>query len=107
MAKILTGKVISTAMNGVIVVEVTRKTPHPLYKKLMKKSKKFKVAVNGKTAVVGDTVSIRETRPISKDTHFALYEKESKATAAKVPAEKKEAAVAKPTVKKTKKEGKN
>lgn len=74
MAKIHTGKVVSTGMTGVVVVEVTRKTPHPLYKKLMKRSKRFKVAVNGKTVAVGDTVSIKETRPISKDTHFALFE---------------------------------
>ena len=59
---------------GIVIVEVTRKTPHPLYKKLLKRSKKFKVATNGMSATVGDRVSIKETRPISKDTHFALVE---------------------------------
>jgi len=79
MAKILTGVVVSTSMRGVIVVEVTRKTPHPLYKKLMKRSKKFKVATNGQEVAVGDTVQIRDTRPLSKDTHFVLHtEKEGK-----------------------------
>ena len=73
MAKILTGKVVTTAMQGVVVVEVTRKTPHPLYKKLMKRSKKFKVATNGQSVAIGDRVQIRETRPLSKDTHFVLY----------------------------------
>jgi small subunit ribosomal protein S17 len=76
MAKILTGTVISTAMNGVAIVEVTRKTPHPLYKKLLKRSKKFKVALAGQAVAVGDTVSIRESRPISKDTHFVLQQEE-------------------------------
>ncbi len=80
MAKVLTGKVISTSMTGVVVVEVTRKTPHPLYKKLLKRSKKFKVALNGATVTVGDTVSMIETRPMSKDTHFALFTPEKKPT---------------------------
>lgn len=75
MAKILTGKVVSTGMTGIVVVEVIRKTPHPLYKKLLKRSKKFKVATNGQPVAIGDTVSIQETRPISKETHFALQRK--------------------------------
>ncbi len=73
MAKILTGQVVSTGMNGVVVVEVTRKTRHPLYKKLMKRSKKFKVATQGQAVAVGDNVQIRESRPLSKDTHFVLH----------------------------------
>jgi small subunit ribosomal protein S17 len=87
MAKILSGKVVSVAMSGVAVVEVTRKKPHPLYKKLLKRSKKFKVALQGKTVALGDTVSIQETRPLSKDTHFILHEngkeKKSQVTSAK------------------------
>ena len=78
MAKLLTGKVVSLTMQGVIVVEVTRKTPHPLYKKLMKRSKKFKAATNGQEVALGDTVTIRETRPLSKDTHFMLASEERK-----------------------------
>lgn len=78
MAKVLTGKVVSTTMQGVVVVEVTRKTPHPLYKKLLKRSKKFKVATNGQTVAIGDTVTIRETRPRSKDTYFMLHAEERK-----------------------------
>ena len=104
MAKILTGKVISTAMNGVAIVEVTRKTPHPLYKKLLKRSKNFKVALNGNAVTVGDTVQIIETRPISKDMHFALLTPDAKQkTATKTAAsDKKEPAKEKkkPTVKK-------
>lgn len=78
MAKVLTGKVVSLAMTGVAVVEVTRKTPHPLYKKLLKRSKKFKAALNGQTVSLGDTVSIIETRPISKEIHFAVKNLEEK-----------------------------
>lgn len=78
MAKVLSGVVVSTGMNGVAVVSVTRKTPHPLYKKLIKRSKKFKVATNGKEVVIGENVQIRETRPLSKDTHFVLHTEERK-----------------------------
>jgi small subunit ribosomal protein S17 len=72
MAKILEGTVISTKMQNTIVVEVTRKKPHPLYKKLLKRSKKYKVVTNGETVVVGSTVRIVETKPMSKDKHFVL-----------------------------------
>ena len=68
----MTGTVVSTKMQNTIVVEVTRKVPHPLYKKLLKHSKKFKADTNGITAKVGDTVSIIEIKPMSKDKHFAL-----------------------------------
>jgi small subunit ribosomal protein S17 len=83
MAKVLTGVVVSTGMNGVVVVEVTRKTPHPLYKKLMKRSKKFKAATQGKTLTIGETVQIKESRPISKDTHFVIHQEEKKAKGGK------------------------
>jgi len=72
MAKRITGTVVSTKMQNTIVVEVTRKVPHPLYKKLLKQSKKFKADTNGQTAKIGDTVVITETKPISKDKHFIL-----------------------------------
>jgi len=72
MAKTLKGTVVSIKMNGAVVVEVTRRVPHPKYKKLLKRSKKFKAALNGQTVQTGDTVSITETRPMSKDIHFAV-----------------------------------
>lgn len=75
MAKHIIGTVVSTKMQNTIVVEVTRKVPHPLYKKLLKHSKKFKADTNGQTVKVGDTVSIIEIKPMSKDKHFALENK--------------------------------
>ena len=60
-------------MNNTAVVEVTRITPHPLYRKLLKKSKKYKVETNGQKLVAGQMVKIIETRPIAKDKHFAIY----------------------------------
>lgn len=73
MAKTLNGIVTSIAMKDTIVVEVTRYVPHLLYKKLQKRSKKFKVATNGMTeVVVGDHVKIVETKPMAKGKHFKL-----------------------------------
>lgn len=72
MLKILTGVVVSTKMKNTISVEVTRKVAHPLYKKLIKRSKKFKAETMGQAVKLGDTVTIVETKPISKDKHFAL-----------------------------------
>jgi small subunit ribosomal protein S17 len=74
MAKILVGKVIATKMQDTVIVEVTRRVPHPLYKKLLKRSEKFKVDIKGQEVAVGRTVRIVETKPISKDKHFKLLE---------------------------------
>lgn len=76
MAKVLAGKVVSAKMNDTVIVEVVRRTPHPLYKKLVKKSKKFKVDSKGQEVVLGQDVKIVETRPIAKDKHFKLLVKE-------------------------------
>ncbi|MEX2007235.1 MAG: 30S ribosomal protein S17 [Candidatus Levyibacteriota bacterium] len=75
MSKIIEGKVVSVKMQGVVIVRVGRKTPHPLYKKLLNKSKKYKAAVGEVAVSLGDKVRIIETRPLSKDTHFKLLEK--------------------------------
>ncbi len=72
MAKILTGKVISIKMQDTAVVEVTRRTPHKLYKKLLKRSKHYKVDTKEQAVVVGQTVKIVETIPMSKDKHFKV-----------------------------------
>lgn len=72
MAKTITGTVVSVAMQNTIVVEVTRRVPHPLYKKLLKRSSRFKADSAGQTVKKGDTVTIVETKPMSKDKHFKL-----------------------------------
>lgn len=78
MAKILQGKVISNKMNGTAVVQVSRRVPHKLYRKIIKTSKKYKVATNGQKLEVGQIVKIVETRPISKDKHFAIFTDDKK-----------------------------
>jgi len=72
MAKVLTGKVVATKMQDTVVVEVSRRVPHKLYKKLIKVTKKFNVALNGKTVEVGNEVRIVETKPVSKTKYFAI-----------------------------------
>lgn len=59
-------------MKETAVVEVTRIRPHPLYRKLLKRSKKYKVDTVGKEVALGQTVKIVETKPLSKEKHFKI-----------------------------------
>lgn len=70
--KIFEGIVISTKMQKTVIVEVMRKVAHPLYKKLLKRNKKYKVDNTGFSVSEGDRVKIVETKPISKDKHFKI-----------------------------------
>lgn len=66
------GTVVSIKDKNTPVVEVVRKVPHPLYKKLMKKSKKFKVDAAGAELALGQKVFITEIKPMSKDKYFKV-----------------------------------
>ena len=68
------GKVVSDKMENTIVVAVVDTESHPLYKKKVKKTVKFKAHDENNEAHVGDTVSIMETRPLSKDKRWRLVE---------------------------------
>ncbi len=70
--RVLEGIVTSDKMKDTIVVKVVRFVKHPKYGKFQKLAKKFKADDKGNTAKIGDTVSIEECRPISKDKHFRL-----------------------------------
>ncbi|MBI4137536.1 30S ribosomal protein S17 [Candidatus Roizmanbacteria bacterium] len=72
MSKLLTGMVVSTKMNNTAVVSVVRTLQHPIYKKTITRSKKYKVDTQGVTVKEGDTVEIQETRPLSKDKRFKV-----------------------------------
>ena len=74
MKKTLEGIFTSEKMQKTAVVEVLRKKPHPLYKKLMVTGKKYKVDVAGFSLVVGDRVRMVGHRPLSKDKHFKIVE---------------------------------
>lgn len=70
--RVLRGTVVSTKMQDTVTVAVERYVMHPKYKKFMRRTKKFLVHDAGNTAKEGDTVEIRETRPLSKRKHFEL-----------------------------------
>ena len=70
--KVRQGVVVSDKMDKTIVVEIVSKTIHPLYKKTVKTSKRFKAHDENNEAHIGDTVEIMETRPLSKDKYFRL-----------------------------------
>ena len=72
--KTFEGKIVSLKMNKTTVVEIVRRTPHPLYKKLLRRSKKFKADTNGLELVVGQKVKIAETKPIAKGKFFKVLE---------------------------------
>ena len=68
------GQVVSTKMQKTIVVEVSRRVPHPLYKRIIGKRKKFYAHDEEGTAKNGDIVRIIECRPLSKLKHWRLAE---------------------------------
>jgi small subunit ribosomal protein S17 len=66
------GEVVSTNMSKTIVVQVTRRVPHPLYKRIVTRRKKFYAHDEQGAAKVGDVVRIVESRPLSKLKRWAL-----------------------------------
>ena len=64
--RILTGKVVKKSSDKTISVLVTRQTTHPVYKKIIRVSKKYLAHDSDNKIIVGDSVSIQETKPISK-----------------------------------------
>ncbi len=89
--KIFEGIVISAGMSKTVVVEVSRRTPHPLYKKLIKRSRKLKADNTGfEELKIGNRVKIIEIRPISKDKYFRVSQI---LTGSAAPVKKEETAV--------------
>ena len=68
------GNVVSTKMNKTIVVKFVARVPHPKFKKIIKRTKKFYAHDENGEAAVGDRVRIEETRPISKSKRWRLAE---------------------------------
>lgn len=68
------GQVVSTKMQKTIVVEVSRRVPHPKYKKIVKRRKKFYADDQEGAARVGDVVRIVECRPLSRLKRWRLAE---------------------------------
>ena len=68
------GQVVSTKMTKTIVVEVSRRVPHPLYKRIVGKRKKFYAHDEDGKAKLGDMVRIVECRPLSKLKRWQLMD---------------------------------
>lgn len=68
------GLVISNKMDKSIVVEIERKVKHPIYGKFVKKTSKFMAHDEKNDCNIGDTVSIMETKPLSKNKCWRLVE---------------------------------
>ncbi len=69
------GKVTSTAAQKTVTVEVEHEFRHPLYKKAVKRHRKFAVHNEIEGIAVGDKVQIKETKPMSKRKHFIVVKK--------------------------------
>ncbi|OHA93343.1 MAG: 30S ribosomal protein S17 [Candidatus Zambryskibacteria bacterium RIFCSPLOWO2_02_FULL_39_26] len=72
--KTLTGVVVSDKMKDTVVVLVNRFVKHPKYGKYISIHKKFKAHDKGNTKKIGDKITIKECKPISKDKHFRVVE---------------------------------
>ena len=72
LRKHLVGVVVSDKMDKTVVVAVRDSVHHPLYKKILKRTKKYKVHDENNQAGVGDRVEIMETRKLSKDVNWRL-----------------------------------
>lgn len=66
------GKVVSDKMDKTIVVAIEDSVRHPLYKKIIRRTVKFKAHDENNECKIGDRVEIMETRPISKDKRWRL-----------------------------------
>ncbi len=74
LRKTRVGTVVSDKMDKTIVVAIEDNVSHPLYKKIIKRTVKFKAHDEKNEAKAGDRVKIMETRPLSKDKRWRLVE---------------------------------
>ena len=75
--RIMQGVVVSDKMEKTIVVNVERKFPHPLYKKFIKRSKRYHVHDEDNQFKMGDIVNIQECRPLSKSKRWEVISSSS------------------------------
>lgn len=74
LRKVRVGKVVSDKMDKTVVVAIEDNVRHPLYKKIVKRTVKFKAHDEQNMCGVGDKVQIMETRPLSKDKRWRVVE---------------------------------
>ena len=75
--RLLSGKVVSSKNNKSIVVEVTKRVKHKLYKKIIKRVKRYHAHDEANVYKIGDNVTIQETKPISKMKTWIVYDDNS------------------------------
>ena len=73
--RVLTGRVTSDKMDKTVTVLVDRRVMHPLYKKFIRRSKKYAAHDEENTCEIGDSVRIEECRPISKRKTWLVIER--------------------------------
>ncbi len=74
LRKTRVGKVVSDKMDKTVVVAVVDNVKHPLYNKIVKRTRKMKVHDENNECKIGDRVRVMETRPLSKDKRWRLVE---------------------------------
>ena len=72
--KTLVGVVVSNKMDKTAVVAVERRHPHPLYRKIIQTTKRYKAHDPNNAASLGDVVRLEETRPLSKEKRWRIVE---------------------------------
>jgi small subunit ribosomal protein S17 len=72
--KVRVGVVVSDKMEKTVVVQIERRVQHPVYGKMIRRTKKLKAHDEANDAKAGDTVRIMETRPLSKDKRWRVVE---------------------------------
>ena len=72
LRKTRVGTVVSNKMDKTIVVAIKDNVQHPLYKKIIKRTVKLKAHDEANQCIIGDTVEVMETRPLSKDKRWRL-----------------------------------
>ncbi len=70
--KTMTGVVVSSKMDKTVVIKVERRFSHPVFKKVVKTTKKYKVHDEKNECLEGDFIRIQETRPLSKEKRWRL-----------------------------------
>ncbi|MBQ7385312.1 MAG: 30S ribosomal protein S17 [Ruminococcus sp.] len=74
LRKTTIGKVVSNKMDKTVVVAVEDSVRHPLYNKIVKRTKTFKAHDENNACGVGDRVKVMQTRPLSKDKRYRVVE---------------------------------
>ena len=72
--KVRIGRVVSNKMDKTVIVSVESRRRHPLYKKTVKNTNRFKAHDEENACLIGDMVKIVETRPLSREKHWLVSE---------------------------------